>query len=122
MCKLLMSINPEHVDNILAGTKKFEFRKNKCKKDIDGIVIYSTAPVGKIVAEVEVTGIIEGTPHNVWQRTSYAAGIGKDYFDEYYSGRENAVAYVLGHIKKYRRPMQLSDYGIKTAPQSYIYI
>ena len=38
MCKLLMSINPEHVDNILAGTKKFEFRKTKCKEKIDSIL------------------------------------------------------------------------------------
>ena len=44
MCKLLMSINPEHVANILAGKKKFEFRKTKCKEQIDSIVIYSTAP------------------------------------------------------------------------------
>ena len=43
MCKLLMSINPEHVENILAGTKKFEFRKSKCKEQIESIVIYSTA-------------------------------------------------------------------------------
>ena len=42
MCKLLMSINPEHVENILAGRKKFEFRKTKCKEQIDSIVIYST--------------------------------------------------------------------------------
>ena len=43
MCKLLMSINPEHVDNILAGTKKFEFRKNKCKEEIDSIIIFHFA-------------------------------------------------------------------------------
>ena len=58
MCKLLMSINPEHVENILAGKKKYEFRKKKCKEQIDSIVIYSTAPVMKVVAEVEVKDII----------------------------------------------------------------
>ena len=62
MCKLLMSINPEHVDNILAGTKKFEFRKNKCKEKIDSIIIYSTSPIMKVVAEVEVKDVIEDTP------------------------------------------------------------
>ena len=55
MCKLLMSINPEHVDNILAGTKKFEFRKSKCKEKIDSIIIYSTSPIMRVVAEVEAT-------------------------------------------------------------------
>ena len=52
MCKLLMSINPEHVDNILAGTKKFEFRKTKCKEKIESIVIYSTSPIMRVVADV----------------------------------------------------------------------
>jgi len=61
VCKVLMSINPEHVDNIMSGKKVFEFRKVKCKRKIDSIVIYSTAPVMKIVGEVEVVGLIEDT-------------------------------------------------------------
>ena len=82
MCKLLMSINPEHVENILAGKKKYEFRKKKCKEQIDSIVIYSTAPVMKVVAEVEVKDIIEDTPQIVWKRTSNAAGVDKKFFDK----------------------------------------
>ena len=29
VCKVLMSINPEHVDNIMSGKKVFEYRKEK---------------------------------------------------------------------------------------------
>ena len=122
MCKLLMSINPEHVANILAGKKKFEFRKTKCKEQIDSIVIYSTAPVMKVVAEVEVKDIIEDTPQTVWKRTSSAAGIDKKFFDKYYSGRNIAVAYVLGCVTQFDSPRNLTDYGVKAAPQSYVYI
>lgn len=122
MCKLLMSINPQHVDNILAGTKRFEYRKTKCKEDIDSIVIYSTSPVMQIVAEVEVTGIIQDSPQTVWKKTSSASGIDKDFFDSYYSGRTTAVAYVLGKVKRFKKPRQLSDFGVKSAPQSYVYI
>lgn len=122
MCKLLMSINPEHVVNILAGTKRFEFRKTKCKERIDAILIYSTYPIMKVVAEVEVTDIIEGTPQVIWKKTASAAGIDKKFFDRYYSGRNTAVAYALGNVIKYESPRQLSDYGIKAAPQSYVYI
>lgn len=122
MCKLLMSINPEHVENILAGKKKFEFRKTKCKEQIDSIVIYSTAPVMKVVAEVEVKDIIEDTPQTVWKRTSSAAGIDKKFFDKYYSGRNIAVAYVLGCVTQFESPRNLTDYGVKAAPQSYVYI
>jgi predicted transcriptional regulator len=117
-----MSINPEHVDNILAGTKKFEFRKNKCKEEIDSIIIYSTSPIMRVVAEVEVKGIIEDTPQVVWSKTESAAGIDKIFFDRYYNGRDVAVAYVLGKVKKFAAPKSLSDYGIKAAPQSYVYV
>lgn len=117
-----MSINPQHVDNILSGTKRFEFRKTKCKEEIDAIIIYSTAPIMKVVAEVEVTDIIEDSPQMVWRKTADAAGINKEFFDDYYSGRRTAVAYVLGHIKKYQAPKELSDFGIKAAPQSYVYV
>ena len=122
MCKLLMSINPEHVDNILSGTKKFEFRKIKCKREIDSIIIYSTFPIMRVVGEVKVNGIIEDTPQAVWNKTKTAAGIDKPFFDHYYSGRNTAVAYVLGEVKKYTFPRELSDYGIKAAPQSYVYV
>lgn len=122
MCKLLMSINPEHVENILAGTKKFEFRKIKCKEKIDSIIIYSTAPVMKVVAEVEITGLIEGNPQSVWKKTSFAAGIDKSFFDKYYVGKTTAVAYRLGRVQRFQTPLTLDDFGVKAAPQSFVYI
>lgn len=122
MCKLLMSINPEHVDNILAGTKKFEFRKTRCKEKIDSIIIYSTSPIMRVVAEVEVKDVIEDTPQVVWNKTRKAAGIDKIFFDRYYNGRNTAVAYVLGEVRKFASPRFLADYGVKAAPQSYVYV
>ncbi len=122
MCKVLMSINPQYVKNILEGTKRFEFRKTRCKESVDTIIIYSTAPVMQVVAEVEVKAIIEDSPKRVWKMTKEAAGIDKSFFDEYYSGRNTAVAYALGEIRQYLQPRQLSDFGIKTAPQSYVYV
>lgn len=122
MCKLLMSINPEHVNNILSGTKKYEFRKTRCKENIDSIIIYSTSPIMRVVAEVEVKAIIEDTPQKIWSKTQTAAGIDKMFFDKYYFGRNTAVAYVLGRVKKFSTPRLLADYGIKTAPQSYVYV
>ena len=32
MCKILISINPEYVNEILSGRKKYEYRKVKAKK------------------------------------------------------------------------------------------
>ena len=44
MSTILLSIKPEYVNKIIAGTKKYEFRKHLAQGDIQKIIIYSTAP------------------------------------------------------------------------------
>lgn len=122
MCKILLSINPEHVENILEGTKKYEYRKKSCKKDIDRIIIYSTHPVKKVVGEVEVLEVIEMEKNKLWNLTKKYSGINKKFYDEYYDGKETAVAYKLGQIVEYKKPKKLNDIGVKVAPQSFMYI
>ncbi len=120
--KILISINPEHVENILNGTKKYEYRKIAAKKDISSIIIYETTPVKRIVAEAEIIDVLMFTPEELWEQTKDASGIDKVFFDEYFKGREVAYAYKLGKVKKYETPKTLLEYGIKAAPQSFVYI
>lgn len=122
MCKILLSINPEHVDNIFKGIKKYEFRKIRCRSKVDKMIIYSTAPVMKIVGEADIINIIEGMPSYIWEQTAEFAGINKTLFDRYYEGRQKAVAYHLGKVKQYNKPLDLSDYGINFVPQSFVYL
>lgn len=122
MCKILLSINPEHVENIMSGKKKYEFRKVLCKEKVDKIVIYSTSPVMKIVGEADVLDVLVNSPDVIWNKTSSYSGITKTFFDDYYRNRDRAVAYQLGNIRKFKQPKELSDFGIKAAPQSFVYI
>lgn len=122
MCKILLSINPKHVENILLGIKQYEFRKIQCKKKVDKIVIYSTYPVMKVVGEADVLDVLVNSPDIVWNETADYAGITKGFFDDYYNTSAKAVAYHLGNIKKFEVPKKLSDYGVKSAPQSFVYI
>ena len=122
MCKILLSINPEHVENIFSGVKKYEFRKVRCRSEVDRMLIYSTAPVMAVVGEAEILGIIEDEPEKVWELTAVFSGIDKDFFDEYYKEKVKAVAYQLGKITKYLEPLKLSDFDINFAPQSFVYI
>ena len=119
---MLLSINPEHVENILNGNKQFEFRKIKCKSSVDKIVIYSTSPVMRVVGEVEILEVIVDTPDEVWELTGEFSGITKHFFDMYFENKEKAVAYRLGKVKKYKEPLKLMDFGISFAPQSFVYI
>lgn len=122
MCKILLSINPEHVKNIISGKKKYEYRKVKCQRHIDSILIYSTSPIMKVVAEVEVENIIEDTPDNVWEKTKKQSGIEKDFFDKYFYKRERAYAFSLGKLNIFDKVKTLADFGVKNAPQSFVYL
>lgn len=122
MCEILLSINPEHVEKILDGTKMYEFRKVRCKKEITKIIIYCTSPVMKVVGEALVDDVLESTPDEIWEITSDAAGIDKEFFDSYYLGRKRAIAFRIGRTEKFEEPRNLSDYGLSWAPQSFAYI
>lgn len=122
MCAILLSINPQHVENIMNGTKKYEFRKKACKKHVDKILIYSTNPVMQVVGEAEVEDVLIDAPEKLWKKTEKKSGIDKTFFDQYYVDREQAVAYKLKNVKKYENPKKLEDYGISNAPQSFRYI
>lgn len=122
MCNMLISINPQHVENIFNGTKKYEYRKIKCKQDIDKIIIYSTYPIMKIVGEAKVEKILVDSPDNIWEETKNYSGIDLKFYQQYFNNKSKAIAYKLTNIKKYSIPKELSSYGIKNAPQSFVYI
>lgn len=94
----------------------------RCREDVNKIVIYATAPVMRIVGEAEVVEIIEDDLDAVWNLTAELAGISRFFYDQYYHGREKAIAYHLGDVKKYSKPLQLSELGINYAPQSFVYL
>ena len=122
MSKVLMSIKTIHAEKILASIKRYKFRKIRCKKRVDVVVIYATAPIMKVLGEVEVKEIIEDTSRTVWEKTKTAAGIDLSFFNRYFEGRETVVAYALGDVTVFSKPKKLSDYNLKVAPQSYAYV
>lgn len=122
MCSVIMSIRPEFVNSILSGNKIYEFRKRLCKRPVNRIYIYSTDPIQRIVGEAEVETVLVESPEIMWELTQFGAGIKKDFFDRYFENRDEAVAYKLSNVKKYKKPLKLSDFGILYAPQSYQYI
>jgi predicted transcriptional regulator len=119
---MLLSINPKHVNNIFNGTKQFEFRKIVCARDIDTIVFYATDPVQKIVGEAKIDDILIDKPSVIWEETNKFSGISKSFFDKYFENREIAVAFKVYDVIKYIVPKSLSDFGVKRAPQSFMYL
>lgn len=122
MKKILLSINPEFVKLIFSGEKEYEFRKNVAKQGPTKIIIYSTSPVSAVVGEAVIESIIVNDPELVWEVTKSSAGIDEKFFYEYFNNRSRAVAYKLTSVIEYPKNKKLSDYGVKHAPQSFVYI
>lgn len=122
--KVLLSIKPEHANNILEGKKLFEFRKAVFKNpSVKTVVIYATMPIGKVIGEFEVEEVLSDQPNKVWSLTSEFAGISKVFFNEYFNGRDKAYAIKVKEPKRYAEPIDLKrvvQNGI--APQSFCYI
>lgn len=118
---VLISIHPQYVNLISAGMKKIEFRKRNFSSQIKRFVVYSTAPVSKIVGFFDVESIETSTPQKLWEDYSSIGGIKQEDYFKYYANTENAVGI---HIKKYT-PLQ-NAFNISllntTPPQSYKYL
>src|SRR3712207_1439757 len=99
---VLLSIRPNHVRNILLGTKKFEFRRKVPKRsEIKTALIYCTRPVGMLVAEFDIEDVLTADPDNLWKETRHGSGITRSFFDEYFKGRAAAYAIKIGEVRAF---------------------
>lgn len=119
---ILLSINPEYVERILAGSKKYEFRKRLANRTVDKILIYSTAPIMKVVGEVQIVETMSASPTALWECTKKSAGISRDKYRKYFKGCKVAYAYRLGQVVRYNPPKELSEFNISLPPQSFMYL
>ena len=122
MIAILLSIKPQFVKKILSGEKRFEFRKSIPNKTVNKILIYSSHPVCAVVGEAEIIDIISAEPKLLWNSTKNQSGVDCEFFFKYFADKDKAYAYKLGKITKYPIAKRLSDFGVKCAPQSFVYI
>lgn len=117
----LLSIHPQYAQAIMAGTKSVEFRKQPFGRPVSHIVIYETAPTGRIVGAARVASCDVAPPAELWERYADVGAIGSAAFDGYYEGRALGVA-----IKLETPPMPLdlplAALGQSRPPQSFTYL
>ena len=122
--RVLLSIRPEHVANILSGRKTFEFRRKLfARREVKTVLVYATMPVGRLVAEFDIAGLLEDEPDGLWRSTSEGSGITKCYFDAYFSGRRKAYAIEIGSVRVFDEPIDpKTAFERFTPPQSFMYV
>ena len=120
--KVLMSIKPKFIEKIFSETKTFELRKKIFKSSINTIVIYSSSPKKKVVGEIIIDKIISSTPRLLWKSYKNNLGISEKEYFKYYKNSKVAYAIKIKKVIKYKKELELKDFGIEKAPQSYQYI
>ena len=113
----IISIKPVYSRQILAGTKKYEFRK-QVMKPVDRVYIYETRPTKRIVGYFTIKKILVDDPLKIWEMTYQAAGIEFRDYEQYYLNFETAVAYQIDKFVKFKTPKILK----RRPPQSFYYI
>lgn len=121
--KVLLSIKPQYAVKIFDGTKKFEFRKSIFKNsNINMVVVYASSPMQKVIGEFSIDEILEESPEALWEKTKKHSGITKEFFDEYFFNREKAFAIKVREANLYQKPLDLIDFDLNFAPQSFVYL
>lgn len=119
----ILSIKPQFVDEIVAGRKRYEFRKKGFKECVNKIYIYASSPVCRIIGEFLLGEILEGDPDRIWSLTSEKAGITREYFDEYYNQKSVAYALEITSFVSYKEPINPYETMARfTPPQSFCYV
>lgn len=121
--KVLLSIKPEFAEKIFDGSKRFEFRRNVFKnQSVNTIVVYASSPISKVIGEFEIEQVIQKELEDLWQETKDYSGISKEYYDQYFIGKEEGFAIKVKRAVRYKRAKNLKEeYGM-VPPQSFAYL
>ena len=119
---ILISIHPQHVEKIMSGEKRYEYRK-LVPSNIQYMIVYATAPVKQVVALIEVESIIKESPEELWKITKEYSGISRVIFMNYFDNYDIAYAIKFKTVYKLERHIPLTYFkDIVRAPQSYMYL
>lgn len=121
---VLISIHPKYVEKILNGTKQVEFRRVWAVQDVTHMVIYSTSPIMKIVAIVEITKVLRSSKAGLWEiAKDLGGGLTRQELRDYFSGVALGHALLLGKVEKFYRPLGLDEvFPSLRPPQSFVYL
>ncbi len=121
---VLLSVKPKYANEIISGRKKYEFRKSIFKREnIEKIYIYSSSPVKKIIAIVDIDGILSDSPQELWEQCHEDAGISEREFFSYFKNSDTGYAIKISNVQEF--PIPIDPYHLDEdfrPPQSFCYL
>ena len=120
---VLLSVKPKYAEEIISGRKKYEFRKSIFKReDIKKMYIYSSSPVKKIIAIVDIVGIVSDSPQELWEQCHEDAGISESDFFSYFKKSDIGYAIKISNVLEFSTPIDPYIDEDFRPPQSFYYL
>jgi predicted transcriptional regulator len=121
---VLLSIKPRYAELILAGSKRVELRRSWPSDDIGVMVLYSSAPVQRLVGIAYVDHVKETDVPGLWQlATDYGGGVTHDELVEYFAGKKFAYGIMIKSTRVANCGVDPKDlFPDFTPPQSFQYL
>lgn len=121
---VLLSIKPKYADLILAGSKRVELRRSWPSNDIGIMVIYSSAPIQKLVGVAYIDRIEECTFDRLWQiAEANGGGVTRDELKEYLGSKRKGYGVMISRVRTADREVDPKDlFSDFTPPQGFLYL
>lgn len=120
---IMLSVSPGYARSILAGVKGVELRRRAPRISRGTRAwLYSTLPVGQVVAVLTIDDVVEAPLDELWRRYGSHAAIEKKDFDVYFDGLDHGAALIIREVQALKEPVSLSEMrevGAFQPPQFY---
>ena len=120
----LLSIKPKYADLILAGSKRIELRRSWTDEDIGVLVLYSSAPVQRLVGVAYIDTVRIEPPDKLWKLAEeFGGGVTREEFDGYFAGQRKTFGIMIKSVDV--AELQIDPKVVFeefVPPQSYMYL
>ena len=120
---IMLSVSPVYARAIVTGNKSVELRR-RAPRIADGTRawLYSTLPVGEVVALLTIETVVEAPVERIWQLYGLRSAISKSAFETYFDGLKSGAALIIGDVQSLKVPVSLQEmreHGAFHPPQFY---
>ena len=124
---ILISLEPRHAENILAGRKTVELRRRFPIAEATGAtaLIYSSSPVKAIVGCVLISGVLELPISEIWKTYGKAACVSKKELYAYFAGKTRGFVLLLRDVRALESNLTADHLQLQfgfVPPQSFRYL
>lgn len=118
---VFLPIKPRFAEAIMAGTKRWEFRKRPMIANPETGLIYATGKVGLVLGTFKLGHWLSGDAVSLHLRTGFGAGISLAALEEYLRGRRYGFAFHVFDVHAFPHPIPRAELPFKI-PQSFRYL